>query len=83
MWFKVHDLRGVTTTKSIPLIRLRNPHGNKNEWRGDWSDRYVLLTNYVILSYDTFLIGFSNKVKEISYKEDYELTDFSFDNTHP
>jgi len=23
---------------TIPLIRLRNPHGNASEWKGDWSD---------------------------------------------
>merc|ERR1719431_1360782 len=23
---------------TIPLIRLRNPHGNGREWKGDWSD---------------------------------------------
>lgn len=22
------------------LIRVRNPHGNDNEWQGDWSDGY-------------------------------------------
>ena len=25
--------------KSINLVRVRNPHGNKNEWTGDWSDK--------------------------------------------
>ena len=29
--------------KSIPLIRLRNPHGKSNEWKGDWSDRYTFV----------------------------------------
>ena len=29
--------------KSIPLIRLRNPHGYSNEWKGDWSDRYTFV----------------------------------------
>ena len=24
---------------TIPLIRLRNPHGNAREWKGDWSDQ--------------------------------------------
>jgi calpain len=24
---------------TIPLIRLRNPHGNGREWKGDWSDQ--------------------------------------------
>ena len=28
-----HKVRG-----GIPLIRLRNPHGNSKEWTGDWSD---------------------------------------------
>lgn len=23
---------------AIPLVRLRNPHGNHNEWKGEWSD---------------------------------------------
>eukprot|EP00088_Acartia_fossae_P017789 TRINITY_DN20190_c0_g1_i4.p1 TRINITY_DN20190_c0_g1~~TRINITY_DN20190_c0_g1_i4.p1 ORF type:complete len:1092 (+),score=254.97 TRINITY_DN20190_c0_g1_i4:65-3340(+) len=35
---KVTEVRGYGT-RSIPLIRLRNPHGNANEWTGDWSDR--------------------------------------------
>ena len=28
------DVRG-----KIPLVRLRNPHGNEKEWKGDWSDK--------------------------------------------
>ena len=24
---------------NIPLIRMRNPHGNGKEWRGAWSDK--------------------------------------------
>ena len=24
---------------TIPLIRLRNPHGNAREWKGAWSDK--------------------------------------------
>jgi calpain len=26
----------------IPLIRVRNPWGNEAEWKGAWSDKYVL-----------------------------------------
>ena len=25
--------------RNIPLIRLRNPHGDSQEWTGDWSDK--------------------------------------------
>ena len=35
---KVVDVRGRGISESIPLIRLRNPHGNHKEWTGDWSD---------------------------------------------
>lgn len=24
--------------RKIRLVRIRNPHGNHNEWKGDWSD---------------------------------------------
>ena len=24
---------------TVPLIRLRNPHGDSKEWTGPWSDR--------------------------------------------
>lgn len=36
---KVVEIRGRGIRGSIPLIRLRNPHGNNKEWTGDWSDR--------------------------------------------
>lgn len=35
---KVVDVRCNGVNRSIPLIRMRNPHGNSKEWRGDWSD---------------------------------------------
>jgi len=35
---KVVDVRCNEVNRSIPLIRMRNPHGNAAEWRGDWSD---------------------------------------------
>jgi len=25
--------------KSIPLVRVRNPHGDSKEWNGKWSDK--------------------------------------------
>ena len=33
---KIHPIDDQETT--IPLIRLRNPHGNSKEWTGPWSD---------------------------------------------
>ena len=36
---KVVDVRCSGVGRSIPLIRLRNPHGGDKEWRGDWSDK--------------------------------------------
>lgn len=27
-----------TTRGKIPLLRIRNPWGNAQEWNGDWSD---------------------------------------------
>ncbi len=38
---KVLELRGsVGRAKehAIPLVRVRNPHGDHKEWRGAWSD---------------------------------------------
>ena len=35
---KVVEIRSHKVRGGIPLIRLRNPHGNSKEWRGDWSD---------------------------------------------
>lgn len=35
---KVVDVRSTRERGSIPLIRMRNPHGNSREWKGDWSD---------------------------------------------
>jgi len=29
----------ITGIKCIPLIRLRNPWGNGDEWNGCWSDK--------------------------------------------
>ncbi len=35
-----HDIdnRSPKVRSGIPLVRLRNPHGNNREWTGDWSD---------------------------------------------
>ncbi len=30
-----------TQKKTIQLIRIRNPHGNKSEWNGAWSDQRI------------------------------------------
>ena len=38
--------------ESIPLVRLRNPHGNGKEWAGDWSD-----TRYRLSHIPCLLIG--------------------------
>ena len=35
---KVVEIRSPRVRGGIPLVRLRNPHGNSKEWRGDWSD---------------------------------------------
>ena len=35
---KVVEIRSPRVRGGIPLIRLRNPHGNSREWRGEWSD---------------------------------------------
>ena len=35
---KVVEVRSARISSGIPLIRLRNPHGNSKEWKGDWSD---------------------------------------------
>ena len=35
---KVVEIRSPRISGGIPLIRLRNPHGNSKEWRGDWCD---------------------------------------------
>ena len=35
---KVVEIRSHKVRGGIPLVRLRNPHGNSREWRGDWSD---------------------------------------------
>ncbi|XP_059096640.1 calpain-9-like isoform X3 [Tigriopus californicus] len=35
---KVVEIRSSNVRAGIPLVRLRNPHGNSKEWRGDWSD---------------------------------------------
>lgn len=37
---KVVEIRSSNVRAGIPLVRLRNPHGNSKEWRGDWSDEY-------------------------------------------
>ena len=35
---KVVEIRSPKVRGGIPLVRLRNPHGNDREWRGEWSD---------------------------------------------
>ncbi len=35
---KVVELRSPKVRSGIPLVRIRNPHGNSKEWKGDWSD---------------------------------------------
>lgn len=35
---KVKNIKDPNSNESIPLVRLRNPHGNEKEWNGDWSD---------------------------------------------
>ena len=35
---KVKNIKDPNSNASIPLLRLRNPHGNEKEWKGDWSD---------------------------------------------
>jgi len=35
---KVVGVWSKKTRESIPLVRLRNPHGKGKEWAGDWSD---------------------------------------------
>ena len=32
---------GGTGRGKVSLIRVRNPWGDKNEWRGDWSDGHA------------------------------------------
>jgi len=34
----VKSIKDSKSNQSIPLLRLRNPHGNASEWKGDWSD---------------------------------------------
>merc|ERR1711936_1241278 len=36
---KLVEVRGGHGRPTIPLIRIRNPHGNAREWRGAWSDQ--------------------------------------------
>lgn len=36
-YFKVETQQG-----TIPLLRIRNPWGNAQEWNGDWSDNSAL-----------------------------------------
>jgi len=36
---KVVEVRSKRGRNSIPLIRMRNPHGNSREWKGAWSDK--------------------------------------------
>jgi len=36
---KVVEVRSRNGRNTIPLIRMRNPHGNSREWKGAWSDQ--------------------------------------------
>eukprot|EP00090_Calanus_glacialis_P041785 TRINITY_DN7431_c0_g1_i4.p1 TRINITY_DN7431_c0_g1~~TRINITY_DN7431_c0_g1_i4.p1 ORF type:complete len:838 (-),score=200.72 TRINITY_DN7431_c0_g1_i4:225-2738(-) len=36
---KVVEVRSRRGRGTIPLIRMRNPHGNSREWKGAWSDQ--------------------------------------------
>eukprot|EP00092_Neocalanus_flemingeri_P057334 GFUD01068124.1.p1 GENE.GFUD01068124.1~~GFUD01068124.1.p1 ORF type:complete len:866 (-),score=218.50 GFUD01068124.1:2289-4886(-) len=36
---KVIEVRSKRGKNTIPLIRMRNPHGNSKEWKGAWSDQ--------------------------------------------
>ena len=36
---KLVEIRAGGGRATIPLIRIRNPHGNAREWRGAWSDQ--------------------------------------------
>jgi len=36
---KVVEVRAGRGRNTIPLIRMRNPHGNSREWKGAWSDQ--------------------------------------------
>lgn len=36
---KVVEVRSHRGRNTIPLIRMRNPHGNSREWKGAWSDQ--------------------------------------------
>ncbi|XP_058831659.1 calpain-B-like isoform X2 [Topomyia yanbarensis] len=36
---KMMDIQTPRTKGKIPLLRLRNPWGNNNEWNGAWSDK--------------------------------------------
>ena len=36
---KLVEIPGGQDGGTIPLIRIRNPHGNSREWRGAWSDQ--------------------------------------------
>ena len=42
---QVVEVHNQKTNKLIPLIRVRNPHGNQWEWKGDWSDGYEIYNN--------------------------------------
>jgi calpain len=35
---KLVEIPGGQDGGTIPLIRIRNPHGNSSEWKGAWSD---------------------------------------------
>lgn len=45
---KVVEIRSPKVRSGIPLVRLRNPHGNSKEWKGDWSDEWVSKSKFCI-----------------------------------
>jgi len=34
----VKEVHSDSVKQTIPLIRLRNPYGDDQEWKGDWAD---------------------------------------------
>ena len=39
------DIKTAKVQGKIPLVRVRNPWGNECEWRGAWSDKYVVVVD--------------------------------------
>ena len=54
-------------TGSIPMVRVRNPWGDSHEWKGAWSDKYVLRCAFFvdfIIDLDNYVTG-ANKIKHL------------------